>query len=869
MATAQPKSVPEMILTWSETKPDWQRDGLRRITSGGEVTAADVVELVQLCKKGQGAEGIDLVARPLTRAHLPAALAPGASIAITAIKDVKNVNRLSAGQELSFAPTGITVVYGDNGVGKSGYSRILKRACRARFPGEILPNAFEPLAAAGASAVITYRAGTTDGVPIQWTDEESPHPILSGVSVFDRESGQVHVKDKNEVAFRPFGLDIPDGLAAACLAVKEALVAEETTLKGAQDPAFSAPTFSPATKVGKILGSLTAKSDLASLNPLMEMSPEETARLDRLRTDLSRDPATAAAEQKRQASALTRMANEIAAITARVSDDKLGGLIALRSTAKTLRDAAKLAADEAFKGSALPGVGEEAWRALWEAARRYSIEAAYPELPFPQTADQSACVLCHQTLDEAARDRLAGFDAFVRNDTEQAAQLAEERFAKAREELAEGRVSIPVPGLRQQLVTTHPVIARQVLEVLAAARVRRAMTLAGSDLDGLPALSPSPSAALLSLASEAQTYADELAQTGESEGRRALEDERNELLDRAALADLIPKAEKEVERLKALNLLKSCIVETATNAITSLGNTIADEVITPRVRDRFQEEIQKLAATRVRVDIVRSGGKYGSPQYQVRLFANDKAKVAQVLSEGEQTCVALAAFLTELATSAHGSALVFDDPVSSLDHRWRRKVAERLIEEAGVRQIIVFTHDLIFLNDLHALAQERTVPHNAFSLIQSAEGAGVVTTDLPWIAARVPERVDLLEKEARAAKLLYDAHDDTGYEAAVAKIYSRLRSTWERGLEDVALGGVVTRHRDYINTKDLVKVTVLQTQDVLDFQAAFKKCCDQTDAHDPSRGRNAAPPPPDELLADIAKVRPWVDAIRQRQKAVA
>lgn len=127
----------------------------------------------------------------------------------------------------------------------------------------------------------------------------------------------------------------------------------------------------------------------------------------------------------------------------------------------------------------------------------------------------------------------------------------------------------------------------------------------------------------------------------------------------------------------------------------------------------------------------------------------------------------------------------------------------------------------------------------------------------------------MLEKEARAAKLLYDAHDDTGYEAAVAKIYSRLRSTWERGLEDVALGGVVTRHRDYINTKDLVKVTVLQTQDVLDFQAAFKKCCDQTDAHDPSRGRNAAPPPPDELLADIAKVRPWVDAIRQRQKAVA
>lgn len=340
-------------------------------------------------------------------------------------------------------------------------------------------------------------------------------------------------------------------------------------------------------------------------------------------------------------------------------------------------------------------------------------------------------------------------------------------------------------------------------------------------------------------------------------------------MDRERLSDLLPKARREVARLASLDLLKKCLSETTTNAITTLGNSIADEVITPKVRDRFQEEIQKLAASRVRVDIVRSGGKFGSPHYQVRLFANEKAKVGQVLSEGEQTCVGLAAFLTELTTSAHRSTLVFDDPVSSLDHRWRHKVAERLVEEAGVRQIIVFTHDLIFLNDLQSLAQEKSVGYSALSLIQSSEGAGVVTTDLPWIAAKVPERVDNLEKEARAAKLLYEANDDAGYAEAVARIYSRLRSTWERGLEDVALCNVVNRHRDYINTKELAKVTALEITDVRDFQTAFKKCCDQTEAHDPSRGRNASPPPPDEVLADIAKVRPWMDAIRLRQKSVA
>jgi len=869
MAPAQPKSVPEMILAWSALRPDWQRDGLRRIISAGTMTANDVAELVQLCKKGQGAEGVDLVARPLAQEHLPASAVAGASIAITAIRDVKGVNRLSAGQDLPFAADGITVVYGDNGVGKSGYSRILKRACRARFPGEILPNAFEPQATAEPSAVISYRAGETDAEPIRWTDEDSPHPILSAVSVFDRECGQVHVRDKNEVAFRPFGLDIPDALAAASLAVKEALVAEETSINGGQDVAFRQPSFGMDTAVGKLLGDLNADSDLSPLTALMDLSPEELARLDRLRTDLSRDPSVAAGEQRRLAASLTRMGSEIEATLATVSDDRLAELAGLQRTAKDLRDAAKMAANAAFGSAGLPGVGDAAWRALWDAARRYSIEAAYRGESFPQTAAGSACVLCHQPLDDAARARLNSFDAFVRDDTEQSAQQAEAKLAEARSDLIEARVVIPVRGLRQQLATTHPALARQVLEVLAAARVRRALILQGADVGQLPALPHSPQVALADLAAAARTYADDLTQTIDPEGRRRLESERDELRDRAALGDLIPKAEQEIVRLKSLALLKRCIAETTTNAITTLGNSIADEVITPRVRDRFQQEIQKLAASRVRVDIVRSGGKYGSPQYQVRLFANDKAKVAQVLSEGEQTCVALAAFLTELATSAHRSALVFDDPVSSLDHRWRRKVAERLIEEAGARQIIVFTHDLVFLNDLQALALDKAVPHKAFSLIQSAEGAGVVTSDLPWIAAKVPERVDGLEKEARAARLLFVAHDDAAYEAAVAKIYSRLRSTWERCLEDVALCAVVTRHRDYINTKDLMKVTALEVQDVQAFQAAFKKCCDQTDAHDPSRGRNAPPPPPDEVLADIGKVRPWMDAIRTRQKSIA
>ena len=67
-----------------------------------------------------------------------------------------------------------------------------------------------------------------------------------------------------------------------------------------------------------------------------------------------------------------------------------------------------------------------------------------------------------------------------------------------------------------------------------------------------------------------------------------------------------------------------------------------------------------------------------------------------MLSEGEHRCVAIAAFLAELSTSESNSAIVFDDPVSSLDHVYKDNVAERLAEEGKNRQVIVFTHDHVF-----------------------------------------------------------------------------------------------------------------------------------------------------------------------------
>ncbi len=869
---AAQKTVLEAILEWSADRPLWQRDALRRIVAQGKLSADDIADLVELCKVDLGANAERHQAIPLERSHLPANPGTGASVALLTISGVAGANNLAPGQTLALEPQGLTIIYGDNGAGKSGYARILKRACRARHAGRITPNVYDDTAPQVASADMTFAIGGATQVPTRWQDSPQPHPVLSAISVFDSECASVHLKEKNEVAFRPFGLDVPDELAGACQAVKDALTAEQRRLENARNPIFATPTWQPTTQVGKALATLDKIKDVEVLGQLATLTMEETSRLARLRDDLAKNPTKAATEQTLRAENIKRVIAFVSSAEAATTDEALVAVRKCAADGRTKREAARIAAERAFGGEAMPGVGGAVWRELWESARRYTLTTDSVE-SFPPAQAGSRCVLCLQPLGADSLARMARFDAFIQQDTALQAEHAERAARDTRHTLAgQALGTTTIKAALDELRLQDEVLWRQVRRTLACARLRRhtlLRTLDEQEPAALLLIVASPIQRLTDLEAEVRNYADELRRSAAAEERRKLESELAELSDRVILAGILPTVLEEIERLRAIRFLGECAASAATNAITRIGNEIADNHITPKMRDRFQEEIVRLAADKVRVEIVRSGGKYGSPQYQVRLFAKPDAKVHEILSEGERTCVALAAFMTELATAAHHSALVFDDPVSSLDHRWRSKVATRLVDEVQQRQVIVFTHDLVFVNDLLDRAKGMGQEPRLVTLSRGPTGAGQVSEGLPWKSQSVEDRLDRLEKSARAAQNLYDRHEEDAYESEVARIYNNLRATWERALEDIAFFRVVQRHRDYINTKDLKKVSVLSEVDCDQFAAGFKRCCDIVDAHDPSSGRNASPPPPPDVMRDIQALKDWAASLRARQKQVA
>ena len=111
------------IVTWSQTRPDWQRDALRQLITSADAATIDIDRLEVICI------GERTDASYLSDADVAPEATPGKAVAISKLHSLAGVNALVPDQELDVAPNGITIIYGDNGSGKSGYCRVLKHAC--------------------------------------------------------------------------------------------------------------------------------------------------------------------------------------------------------------------------------------------------------------------------------------------------------------------------------------------------------------------------------------------------------------------------------------------------------------------------------------------------------------------------------------------------------------------------------------------------------------------------------------------------------------------------------------------------------------------------------------------------------------------
>lgn len=240
------------ILAWSQDRPAWQREALRRLVLNQELADEDISALTEICKSGNGlAEQRDCV--PLAKEHVPEQTT-SAPVSLVSIFHHRGVNALAEDQTLKFSP-GLTVVYGDNGAGKTGYIRILKSACRARGPEKILGNVVSGTTPLVPVVAIKYKVGAEPNSR-EWTGSGEDE-FVSRVSVFDTQCAAVYLTEKTDVAFRPFGLDLFDKLVKVCKVIRAKLESEQRALSVSALGAVQA-TIPEGTAVAKLLTNVSS-----------------------------------------------------------------------------------------------------------------------------------------------------------------------------------------------------------------------------------------------------------------------------------------------------------------------------------------------------------------------------------------------------------------------------------------------------------------------------------------------------------------------------------------------------------------------------------------------------------------------------------
>lgn len=235
--------------------------------------------------------------------------------------------------------------------------------------------------------------------------------------------------------------------------------------------------------------------------------------------------------------------------------------------------------------------------------------------------------------------------------------------------------------------------------------------------------------------------------------------------------------------------------------------------------------------------------------------------------EGEHQAVGIACFLSETRQGPGNLPIVLDDPVSSLDHERRTRVAKRLLGEAKNRQVIVFTHDVGFYTDVMSLAAELGVPVQPVSLLESAEGFGLVEPNgEPWMMKKVDARLHYLESERLPKiKKAYEAKEATYADDALG-FAGRLRETWERLVEEILFNATVIRFRRSVETLRLDAVSV----DDNSWKAIYwgiKRTSKWSGHDDPSEAMDS-PPSPQDFQEEINHIRECKKEIARVNKEV-
>jgi len=855
---ADPITARSLLVHWANQQDAWVRQLTSQVILTQKALTDDALDAIYdvFLREKALSQGEPITVSALTDDQR--SMAENTLLSLVRIDGIQNVNALVEGQFIDFNPK-LTVVFGENASGKTGYVRILKSAAAIRASEAVLPNLSDEKAPPKGppTARIAFRLGELDD-HVDWKNQPGLAP-LNRMDVFDSRATTLHVDADLNYVYTP-------GELSRFPMVQQGIEGVRSRLeRGIKDAAVTANPFivrfDRGSPIYSKIDSLGASTDLAEIKNLATISTQERDGLPNLRAEVdalrSTDPTAqikVAEAFKHSLETLRRMVAAVDAFDATAYSDAISQVdeAAARYEAIT---------QTSFAGLDVPALQSAEWRAFVEAGEDY-LRAIQADVTYPSGSDR--CLYCRQHLSNDAVALLRKYREYCRN--EYAAKLSSARNTV--EQIAGPfRREVDVGALSR----VFSEVAERIGNVSQEARDAQEQTLAGASGvraaidEGRQFTWPDKGTVcqrILALIGAAQQQNQSLL-TSLAERREARENallERQQRLSdieaREKLQSILPNIEQFVEKARWVD--KARIQErkfsNLLRSLTETAKSASEELLNRDFERRFREESVRLRAPSV---VLQFPGRQGQVTRRKAVTADHRP--SEILSEGEQKVVALADFLAEVSLKP-AAPVIFDDPMTSLDYKRISEVVDRLTKLTDERQVVIFTHNIWFVTELLAKFDKRRKDCSYYDVDRDGDRIGIVTK------GNHPRVDNFGNLKGRINELIHAATKATGEvrEAVIEKAYELLRNVCEVIVETELLQGVTQRYQPNVMMTMLPKINC----DGLDaaiktIYPVFEDCCRYIGSHSQPLETLNVRPSLETLKADWAKVQVARDAYRK------
>jgi len=848
-------SVFREIEEWFSTQPQWLQEAARLIIDTGEISCDEETYLLNLCKSEASGETIS------TCGITPGSITTNESdsnFCLEAIREVKGVNAIRQSQPLAFDSAQMNIVYGGNGTGKTGYIRLLKKASNSRFSEDILKNIYSKEKEKSQTCEILIKTNSgSQVIPCDLADINSS--ILNGIDVFDSQAALAYLKDGLTATYEPWIIGLLQRLVIVADRLRDLISAEMQSL---DIPTIEIPEELQGSIKISALDTIT-KDTNANIFALQNIE-QSSARIKEIEVQLSNSFVVKRDAILRSTKDLQSAISPIKEVQEGLSAPVISSINAAYedwSVAHKIREESELAFSTEHADVCL---SNDTWRAMWDAVGKYS-QMQTPDMDiFPYLGDDAICPFCVQPLQKNAKDRLKAIADHVNSNLAQEEKDALKKYlevlSKIPTMISDRELKILLENLecftsdeKEDFLNQWQQLSRLLDE---AKRKPKLLQLCAFESH------------LKKLDEANSKYDAELKKINESldeETRGLLIKEMLELKGEVFLSKCIPAITHLVDVLNRKETLEKAMKLVATTKLTRKNNELASELVTDEYINRFNEELSALSTEGLKAELRQQKSGKGRIPFKVTLISQDNEVVdhLHVLSEGEQRVVALAVFLADATGGTGGRPIVFDDPISSLDHIYERKIAKRLTDLSKERQVIIFTHRLSFFVMIQNITDELGIKPNA-TCLNNWPGTGFKgnpTSDNSFIldpkGALNKLRNDRISK---LKKLEQEGSEE--YRETALSICRQIRVCVERCVEKYLFNEVVVRFRSDIQTQKMRKLKFITSEDfdfIDEYMTKYSAFVHSIAEETPQPIPTAA-----ALEADIVRAVDWITGINKR-----